>query len=299
MVGFEASIASNKRQTVYLVIGFFCIISLLGWVITVAVDPGLAWLVLAGCLGFAVISAGTSYWFSSTIITKILGARPAEQDDYHERYLIDSISGLVLACGLHAIPRAYVIDSPALNSFSVGRNPNSCTIAVTTGMLETLSREELEAVIAHELAHVYNQDTLLRGVAAILVGGIALACGLIWRIFLRWGWRNGIGWMLLLVGIALAVLAPFAARLLNAILSRKREFLADATAISFTRNPQAMISALSRLAEADNHLPEASAETAINFIVDPRGSPESQSWLTSLNKTHPSIQDRIAALKNS
>ena len=310
MPGFESQIAANKLKTTLLIIGFVLFMTGLGYFAGFLVKPAVADLLLIGCVAFAVFGSGISYWYSDRIICGMVGARPANPNVYIERYFMDTVDGLVLACGLPATPTPYVIESPALNAFATGRDPQHSIICVTTGLLAALDREELEAVIGHEMSHVYNRDIMLMGVAAILVGGVALFSHAITRM-LWWGGGGGgrrssnsnsndggIGIALMLVGLVFVILAPIFANLLNLFLSRKRELLEDATAVQLTRNPQALIHALQKIEASPAKMPQVESEFAGMFIDPPQKKyAPPGNWLAEAFSTHPPVAERIAALE--
>jgi heat shock protein HtpX len=323
MYGFEGHIAENQRKTAGLIFLFILVMAALGWaagymLFPVSADPasaaqeaGMQTLFGLG-LGLlfviaALISTGVSYWFADKIITKLVNARPANPGVYIEKYFIDTVEGLVLACGLPAIPTAYVIDSPALNAFATGRDPQHSIIAVTTGLLNSMDRQELEGVIAHEMSHVYNRDILLMGVAAVLVGGISMFCHFLLRLFAwggggrgrdRDGEGGGCGGPLMILALVLIILAPLFANLLNFMLSRKREFLADATAVKLTRNPEGLIGALSKIAGSAATMPFVESELSALFIDHPQKQEAAESGFAAMFATHPPIHARIEALKS-
>ncbi len=303
MYGFEAQITANKLKTFWVVLGFTLFILILGYTVGEAYSPDLTYVILTGCFIFSIFGTGLGYWYSDSIITKMVGARPANPHVYKERYLIDTIEGLVLSCGLPAIPRAYVIDSPAMNAFATGRDPEHSLIAVTTGLLEALDRQELEGVLAHEMSHIYNRDILLMGVAAVLVGGIAMFSHVMVRVFLYGGGgrrRNndsGGSGGLAIIGLVFLILAPIFANLLNLMLSRKREFLADATAVKLTRNPEGLKLALQKISGSTEKMPEVEQELSALFIDHPQKKKSGHGGLAVLLATHPPIESRIAALE--
>jgi heat shock protein HtpX len=308
MYGFEEHIAANKTKTFFVMLGFTLFMAALGYMAGYFIEPTIANVLLAGCVVFAIFGTGLSYWMSDRIITAMVNARPADPTVYIEKYFIDTLEGLVLACGLPATPRAYVIQSDALNAFATGRDPWHSLVCVTTGLLQKLDRQELEGVIAHEMSHVYNRDVLLMGVAAILVGGIAMFCHLLVRI-LFWGGGGGgrgskrgeggggCGGPMILIALVFIILAPIFANLLNLMLSRKREFLADATAVQLTRNPEGLISALSKIAASPGKMPFVESELSALFIDHPQKADEEGNWFVRLFATHPPIPERIAALR--
>jgi heat shock protein HtpX len=304
MYGFEAQIASNKLKTFWVVLGFSAFIALLGYSVGEMYSPDLTYVILSGCIIFSIFGTGLGYWFSDKIICGMVGARPANPNVYRERYLIDTIEGLVLACGLPAIPRAYVIDSPAMNAFATGRDPQHSIIAVTTGLLDALDRQELEGVVAHEMGHVYNRDIMLMGVAAVLVGGIAMFSHVMSRMFLYGGGgrrrdndSGGGSGVFAIVGLVFLILAPIFANLLNLMLSRKREFLADATAVKLTRNPEGLKSALLKISGSTEKMPEVEQELSALFIDHPQKQEFHGGGLAALLATHPPIYARIAAIE--
>lgn len=311
--GFEAHIAANKAKTFWVMLGFTAFLAALGYLSGYLIDPDMAYVVLIGCVAFAIFGSGLAYWFSDRMITAMVGARPANPSVYIEKYYIDCVEGLVLACGLPATPQAYVIESEALNAFSTGRDPQHSLIGVTTGLLEKLDRQELEGVIAHEMSHIYNRDIMLMGVAAVLVGGIAMFCNLITRMLWWGGGGGGRGsrsrdrdsnssggsgaGILALVAIVFIILAPLFANLLNLLLSRKREFLADATAVKLTRNPDGLISALNKIGGDKTTMPFVEKELSAMFIEHPQHGDTAEGGMAAAFATHPPIAERIAALK--
>jgi heat shock protein HtpX len=308
MYGFESHIAANKSKTALVVLGFIVVMGLLGYYVGYVVDPAFSYTALIGCVIFAVFATGVSYWFSDSIITKMVNAREANPTVYIEKYFIDTVEGLVLACGLPAIPRCYVIESEALNAFATGRDPQHSIVCVTTGLLQALDRQELEGVIAHEMSHIYNRDILLMGVAAVLVGGIAMFCHMMMRILMYGGGgggrdrdrdRDGGGaGAFALLAIVFIILAPIFANLLNLMLSRKREFLADATAVKLTRNPEGLKNALLRISQSPQKMPFVEEELAALFIDHPQKKRPAWEGLGVLFSTHPPIEARIAALES-
>ena len=309
MYGFEQHIAENKTKTFFLIVGFFAFMAVLGYFTGYLIDPSLSYIILAGAVIVALFATGISFWSSDSIITRMVNARPANPGVYIEKYFIDSVEGLVLACGLPAIPKAYVIESEALNAFATGRDPQHSIVCVTTGLLATLDRQELEGVIAHEMSHVYNRDILLMGVAAVLVGGIAMFCHLILRIMMYGGGgggrssksdrdSGGCGGYGMLIALVFIILAPIFANLLNLLLSRKREFLADATAVKLTRNPDGLINALDKISASPAKMPFVETELSALFIDHPQKKDENSSGFATLFATHPPIAERIEALKS-
>ncbi|MDQ3023542.1 MAG: M48 family metallopeptidase [bacterium] len=307
MQGFESHIAGNKTKTVLIMLGFFAGVVALGYFAGFLVEPMIADIILVGAVFLAIFSTGMSYWYADSVITKMVDARPANPNVYIEKYYIDTVEGLVLAAGLPAIPKAYVIESDALNAFATGRDPEHSLIGVTTGLLNTLDRQELEGVIAHEMSHIYNRDTLLMMVAAILVGGIALFSHSIMRILFYGGGSGGrrsrdndsgggAGAILIVVALVFMILAPIFANMLNLFLSRKREFLADATAVSLARNPDGLISALKKISANHQPMPFVEKELSALFIDNPLHAAHGET--SSVFSTHPPMSARIRALES-
>jgi heat shock protein HtpX len=289
-------IASNKLRSILLVIAFVALVALVGYVFGQATNWGYTGFVLALLFAFAM-SFG-SYWYSDKIVLAISRARPVDRDV--EPYLVNTIEGLAIAAGL-PVPAAYVIDDPSPNAFATGRNPEHAAIAVTTGLVQMMNRQELEGVLAHELAHVKNYDTLLSTLAAVLAGSVTLISEWMLRSF-WWGGgrrRNNdsgqLGAILIVVALVLAILAPVAATLIRLAISRKREYLADASGALLTRYPPGLASALRKIAADPHQLAAANKATASLYIVNPLkrigGS------MNSLFNTHPPLEDRISRLE--
>lgn len=289
-------IASNKFKSVVLIIVFVLLVLLIGWVFGEAMQWGYAGLVLAFIAAFAM--AWGSYWYSDRIVLSISRARPVDRDI--EPYLVNTVEGLAIAAGL-PVPRAYVIDDPAPNAFATGRNPENAAVAVTTGLLQVMNRQELEGVLAHELAHVRNYDTLVQTLAAVLAGSVALASEWMLRSFWWSGGRRRdsnsgqLGAIMMVVAVALAILAPFAAMLIQMAISRRREYLADASAAMLTRYPPGLASALRKIAADTNQLRVATKATESLFIANPLKA--HSGGVAGLFNTHPPIQERIRVLE--
>ncbi len=287
-------IASNKRKSIFLIVIFIAIIIVMGYAFSKLFAFGPIGLVVAGA--FAFIMSWSSYYYSDKIVLKVSRARPLEHNEY--TYLDNTIEGLAIAAGIPK-PRAYVIDDAAPNAFATGRNPENAVVAVTTGLLEKLNREELEGVIAHELSHIRNFDIRFMAIVSVLVGLVVILAD-----FFRYSmWFGGgdsednnngnLGIILLVVGIVLAIVAPLFAMLIQFAISRKREFLADSSAVALTRYPTGLANALKRLDEDRHQLHAASNATAHLFIV----SPFKGFSVSNLFSTHPPIEERIKRLE--
>jgi heat shock protein HtpX len=230
------------------------------------------------------------------------GATEIKKSDNPE--LFRTVENLCIGDGL-PMPKIYVINDPSPNAFATGRDPQHSIVCVTTGILAILDKSELEGVIAHELSHVKNFDIRLMGIVAVLVGFIAIAANL----FTQQLWWGGLGrnredrnsgtqGIFLIIGIILAILSPIAATLIQLAVSRKREFLADASGVLLTRYPEGLASALEKLAKDPHTLKSASNATAHLFIVNPFKGKETKQWFTSLFDTHPPIEERIRTLRS-
>ncbi len=272
------------------------LVALVGFVFGQATDWGYLGLGLA--LAFAFAMSFGSYWYSDKIVLAISKARPVDRDI--EPYLVNTIEGLAIAAGM-PVPKAYVIDDPAPNAFATGRNPENAAIAVTTGLVQLMNRQELEGVIAHELAHIKNYDTLLQTLAAVLAGSVTLISEWMLRSF-WWGGgrRRGneagqLGAVLMVVALILAVLAPIAATLIRLAISRKREYLADASGALLTRYPPGLAGALRKIAADHNQLRVANKATESMYIVNPLRKLGGS--MNSLFNTHPPLEERIARLE--
>ena len=249
---------------------------------------------------FSIGSAWASYYYSDKIVLSLNKARPATKEE--DQKLVNILDSLMVASGLPSKPRLYVVDDAQPNAFATGRNPENSVICVTTGLLEKLDYYELEGVIAHEMSHIKNYDIRLRCVVSVMVGFIVMLADLFSRTLFWGGMRdrdsdnkgNGI---LMLIGLVFLILSPIFGSLMQLALSRKREFLADSTAVEFTRNPDGLISALEKLENDPNQLETANDATANMYIVNPFKK-NSKKKSSNIWSTHPSTADRIEALRN-
>ena len=279
----------------------FSVITLIVYYICNALDLGPISIVIA--LIFSIASAWGSYYYSDKIVLSVNKARPATKEE--DQKLVNILDSLMVASGLPSKPRLYVVDDPQPNAFATGRNPENAVICVTTGLLEKLDYYELEGVIAHEMSHIKNYDIRLSCIVSVMVGFIVMIADLFSRMLFWGGLRdrdsdsraNGI---LMLIGLIFLILSPIFGSLMQLALSRKREFLADATAVEFTRNPDGLISALQKLENDPNQLETANSATANMYIVNPfrKDTKEGKKRTTSIWSTHPSTADRIEALRN-
>ena len=295
-------IASNKRRTFFLLAGFVVITVLVGMAVGVLIGNGATGTIIA--LVFSTVFAFGSYWKSDSVALAVSRAVPADPVEF--RRLHNLVEGLCIASGLPK-PRVFVIRDDAPNAFATGRNPKHAAIAVTTGLLEKMNRVELEGVVAHELSHIKNYDILVSTLAVTLVGTIAL----ITDITIRMMWWNG-GRVsrgndrrdstnpLAFVGIALLILAPILAKIMQAAVSRRRETLADVSACKMTRYPPGLISALEKLQSDSTVTHSASMATAHMWIEQPMSGVNDAGRLGMWHKlfnTHPPLAERIALLR--
>lgn len=287
---------SNIRKTYLLFTIFFVVIIVAGWVFSQAYgNPS----ILVFAVLFSVFMSFLSYWHSDKIVLRMAKAVPVSREEMPQ--LWNTVENLAITAGL-PMPKIYIIDELAPNAFATGRDPEHAVVAVTTGLLQRLNKTELEGVIAHEISHIGNRDILLSTVVVVLVGFISLVSD----IFIRSTfWRgmskdrdNRAGTVMMLVGIAFAILAPIAAMLMQLAISRKREFLADASGALLTRYPEGLASALEKISKDSTPLKVAKNTTAHLWFDDPFDKPgEKISWLHKLFMTHPPAEERIAALR--
>lgn len=293
-------IKKNKFKSGVIVFGFILVITLVIYYIAMALDFSGPFAIFIA-LTFSILTTFASYYNSDKIILSVTKARPATLEE--DRYLVHILDALMLSSGLSHRPRLYVVEDRQPNAFATGRNPEHSIICVTTGLLEKLEYYELEGVIAHEMGHIKNYDILLTSVVTVMVGFLVMVSDLFSRS-LFWGSSrdrdddskgNAI---LMVVGLILLILSPILGEIMKLALSRRREYLADATAIEFTRNPQGLISALRKLDGDQNELKSANKATANLFIVSPFRNKKGEKRKAGLFDTHPSIDERIEALEN-
>ena len=283
-------VASNKRKSILLVLLFVILVTALGYLFGIALGrPNTV--IFVGI--FAVVYALISYHFSAQLALQIAGAQPVTKQQAPELYRI--VENLAIAAGL-PMPKVYVMNDPTPNAFATGRDPRHAVVAVTTGIMEILEKDELEGVIAHELSHVGNYDIRFMAVVMVLVTVVSLIAD--W--FLRWSWfsDDDEGSNPIAMGIALvtALLAPIVATLLQLAVSRKREYLADASGALLTRYPEGLARALEKIAAVDRPTAHASTATAHMYFSNPL-SGKGAGLLANLFSTHPPIQERIKRLQ--
>ena len=288
---------SNIRKTWLLFTLFFGIVIAIGWVFAQAYgNPGILYIAVL----FSVATSFFSYWFSDKIVLAMAHATPVSRESARELYNI--VENLAITAGL-PVPKMYIINEKAPNAFATGRNPQHAVVAVTTGILERLDRSELEAVLAHELSHIGNRDMLISTIAVVLVGFISILSDMFMRAMWWGGGRRNrdddrnASPVIMLIGIVLALLAPLAGTLMRLAISRKREFLADASGALLTRYPDALASALEKISSDPTPLRVANNTTAHLWLDDPFKGRSRTSFLHKLFMTHPPIEERIKALR--
>ena len=287
---------SNTRKT-WLLIALFLILTIgIGWVFSYAFGTPL---ILYIAVFISILMSFLSYWHSDKIVLAMTHAKLIKSEDNLELYRI--VENLCIAAGLPT-PKIYVINTPALNAFATGRNPEHAVVAVTEGLLSRLDRSELEGVIAHELSHIGNRDMLVSTVVVVLVGFIVILSD----FFVRWSFFGGrsnkrgngnAAAVMMIIGIFLAILAPIMAKLIQLAVSRKREFLADASGALLTRYPEGLASALEKIGRDETPMRHAGHAVAHLFIASPFKGEERTSWFTRLFMTHPLISERIKVLR--
>jgi len=288
-------IASNKRRSWLLIIIFIAVVVLIGYIFGEATFFGPAGVAIAVVI--AVAMSFSSYYYSDRIVLSISKARPVEKSEYPHLY--NSIEGLSIAAGI-PVPKMYVIDDSAPNAFATGRDPKHGAIAVTTGLIEKMDRLELEGVIAHEMSHIKNYDIRMASMTVVLVGIVALLSDWMLRSFFwgggrrRGGGRGNQGVLFIIVGLAMAILAPIIAQAIRLAVSRQREYLADSSGAMLTRYPPGLASALKKLGDDEEPLAVANKATAHMYIINPLL--EHKSKINNLFKTHPPLYDRIKRL---
>jgi len=290
--------ASNIRKTWALVLGFLVVVIAVGYVISWYYNnPSILYIAV-------IMAVGTNfyaYWASDKLVLSMNRARPATREEFFDLYTVTE--NLSIAAGL-PMPKLYVIDDPAPNAFATGRDENHAVVCATTGLLSMMTRPELEGVISHELSHIKNRDMLLMTVAVVLAGLVAILADLFMRMSFFGGSnrdnREGGSPIFMILGVVGIILAPIAAQLIQLAISRRREFLADASGALLTRYPEGLASALSKIGSYAAPMRSANTATAHLFIGDPFGrrAASAAGWVQKMFATHPPVQERIAALLN-
>jgi heat shock protein HtpX len=294
MLNVYEQVDRNKQRSTLIVLFFAIFVAIVIYFLGRAFGYG------SGFIGLALIFSGLTsfvgYWYSDKVILAVSGARPADkQRDYKLFTVTENIS---LAAGI-PMPRLYVIEDSAPNAFATGRDIDHAVVAATTGLIDKLDRTELEGVVAHEISHIKNYDMRLMSVVVVLVGMITLLADWLLRGSLRRrGSRDDGGGAILIVGLLLALLSPIIGKLIQLALSRRRELLADASAVMLTRQPSGLASALRKISADPEPLEAANKATAPLYIVNPLKGVEGRvDRFASLFSTHPPIEQRLKALE--
>lgn len=300
MLNIYEQVDLNKKKSLLIITVFIVFVVAISWLLSEALGYG------PSIAGWALVLSGLmslgSYYYSDKIILSLSAARPADKEHYFNFYTV--AENLCLATQL-PLPKLYVIDDTALNAFATGRDPEHAVIVATTGLLNQLDRTELEGVVAHELSHVRNYDIRVMALVTVLVGIVTLLADWFIRAY-HWGGsgrksEKGSGQLALLltlVGFILALLSPLIANLIKLAISRRREFLADASGVSITKFPDGLARALQKISADREPLEAANKATAHLYIENPlKNRHDSIGWFAGLFNTHPPVQERIKALK--
>jgi len=303
---FYSEIAANRRNSLVLMFAVIVLFGVLGTVIGYALTGELAGglIALAIAVVIALLLSLGSYFSGDKLVLAASNAKEVDQQSAPQ--LFNVVTELTLAAGL-PMPRIYIIDDPSPNAFATGRDPNHASVAITTGLLQKLDREELQGVLGHELSHVRNYDIRFSLILGVLVGGVALLSDFFLRysLFFGGGRRSnnnnegggggGLQIIMFVIAIILAILAPIAVRLIQMAVSRQREYLADASSVELTRNPHGIESALAKISEDPEVTKEANRATQHLYFVNPLKKFDAKS--SNLMSTHPPIIDRINRLR--
>jgi heat shock protein HtpX len=293
MTNLYTQAQKNVTKTWLLMTMVFLVVIALGWFFAYYFqNPSLVYIFAV----FAIVLNIVSYWYSDRIVIKLAGARPATREEFFDLYTV--VENLSITAGL-PMPKIYVVNDPAPNAFATGRDKNHAVVCATTGLLQILDRTELEGVMAHELSHIGNRDMLISTVVVVSVGFISILADVFLRSMI-WGGRrdsddNRGGGILFVIGIVLAILAPIIGTLMQLAISRKREYLADASGALLTRYPDGLASALGKIGAYSRPMKHQSSAIAHIYLADPTGGKKTP-FFTKLFMTHPPIQDRIRAL---
>jgi len=286
---------SNTRKTWILIFGFLIFIIIIGWLFSYLLDNQA---ILVFAVSISLFTSLGSYWYSDKIVLSMMRAKLIEEKDNRELY--HNVENLCITAGL-PLPKIYIIEERQPNAFATGRDAKHAVIVVSRGLLEKLDKVELEGVVAHELSHIGNKDMLLGTVIVVLVGIVAMISDFFLRISFYRGRSNRDsedrgGGILLVLGLVAAILAPIAATLVQLAISRKREFLADASGALLTRYPEGLARALEKISADSTPMRAVNNATSHLFISSPIKG-EKNNWLSKLFLTHPPVKDRITALR--
>ena len=299
MATIYTHVGENVTKTWLLITAFIGLVLALGWALSYYLN---APVILYVAVLFNVVMTFVSYWYSDKIVVALAGAKPIAKQDDQELYRI--VENLAITAGL-PMPKIYIVNDPSPNAFATGRNPKNAVVAVTTGLRQVMDQKELEGVLAHELSHIGNRDMLLAAVAAVLAGFIITMVDMFMRLSFLGGLRRrddrgGAGTIGLVVVLVASILGPLAAMLLRVAISRKREFLADASGVMLTRYPEGLASALQKIAAYPISMRQQPEAISHLWLTNPRKREQGRGntpWFVSLWMTHPPIEARIKALR--
>jgi heat shock protein HtpX len=284
---------SNVAKTWVIMVLFFVIVIALGWFISYYYQNPL---ILYVAVLLSIVMNVVGYWFSDRVVISLTGAKPVTRESHTELWNI--VENLAITAGL-PMPKLYIIEDAVPNAFATGRNKEHAAVAVTAGLMRLLDRSELEGVIAHELSHIGNRDMLVSTVAVVLVGFVSILTDFFLRSHMFGGGRDRDrgGNILVIIGIVFAIISPIIATLMQLAVSRRREFLADASGALLTRYPEGLASALQKIHAYGGEMKKAHNATAHLFIANPFGPEKSRtSFFVKIFSTHPPVEDRIKAL---
>lgn len=289
-------VKKNKNKTYFIALLFFVFLALFIFAISLFFAEATSFTVVIAVIISLIVSIG-SYYNSDKIILSLNKARVATKEEYAQ--LNNILEGLCLATGL-PMPKLYIMEDSAMNAFATGRNPENAVICLTTGLIERLDKNEVEAVIAHELSHIKNYDILLQTVAIVMVGAVVILSDIFSRRIYRSSGDgdsdNKFGAIIAIIGLIFIILAPIFGELLKLLLSRNREYLADSSAIEITRNKEGLISALKKISGDTEVLEQAHKSSESLFIVSPLISHRTKP--NSIWSTHPNLENRIKAISD-
>ena len=282
---------SNSRKTFFLITIFLIFVILLGWLFSYVLDSTV---ILYIAVIFSIATSISSYWFSDKIVLNATRAQPIKKEDNPELYRI--VENLAITAGI-PMPKVFILNEAQPNAFATGRDEKHAVVAVTKGLLGKLERSEIEGVIAHEIAHIKNKDILLQTAVVVLVGIVVTLSDFFLRISIWGGGNKDNNILAVVLGIIAAILAPISASLIQLSISRKREFLADASGALLTRYPEGLASALEKISSDNSPLRTANNSNAHLFISSPLRGKSSKGWFSKLFLTHPPIEERVANLR--
>jgi len=289
---------ANTRKTWLYLLGFFVFVVAIGWFMSYALGSQV---ILWIAVGLSIVMSFGSFWYSDKLVLSLSHAKPIEKKDAPELYRM--VENLSITAGLPT-PRVFIIQDAQPNAFATGRDAKHAVVAVTTGLFSRLERTELEGVLSHELSHIGNKDMLVSTVVVVLVGVVVLLADLFFRLayFGGMGGRSDRGGgqariALILIALAFLILAPMLAQAMKFAISRKREFLADASGALLTRYPEGLALALEKISSDPHQLKSANDATSHLYIANPFRGKEQKSWIHKLFMSHPPVEERVKALR--